>query len=186
MMTLALLRDLVSLDSKIKSRSWPSLTQGRELKGKIFAIIGMGAIGTKLAERLLPFEVSVIYYDIERKPVEVEQKLGVSFYPLEDCLRMADIVSLHLPLTEQTRGMFSKKEFELMKNNSIFINTSRAEVLDEKDLIDAIKTKGIRAGIDVFLQEPPNFDSERIQNRRSHLLAPLGRCNRRKPREIHG
>jgi phosphoglycerate dehydrogenase-like enzyme len=160
MMTLALLRDLVSLDSKIKNKSWPPLSQGRELKGKVFAIIGMGAIGTRLAERLLPFEVSIIYYDIERKPEEVEQRLGISFFPLEECLRMADIVSLHLPLSEKTRGMFSKREFGLMKNGSIFINTSRAEIVDEKDLIDAIKIRGIRAGIDVFPQEPPNFDSE--------------------------
>jgi phosphoglycerate dehydrogenase-like enzyme len=160
MMTLALLRDLIPLDSKIKTRSWPPLTQERELKGKVFAIIGMGAIGIRLAERLLPFEVSVIYYDIERRGEEIEQRLGVTFLPLEECLKTADIVSLHLPLSQETKRMFSKKEFALMKNNSIFINTSRAEIVYESALIDAIKSKSIRAGIDVYPQEPPNFDSE--------------------------
>lgn len=160
MMALALLRDLVDVDLKIKNKSWPPLTQGRELKGKVFAIIGMGAIGTRLAERLLPFEVSLVYYDIERKPEDTEQRLGISFLSLDECLKSADIVSLHLPLTEETKGMISKKEFALMKDGSIFINTSRAEIVDENDLIEAIKTKGIKAGIDVFPTEPPNFDSE--------------------------
>ncbi|MDH2902123.1 MAG: 2-hydroxyacid dehydrogenase [archaeon] len=163
MMTLALLRDLIPLDSKIKNKNWPSLTQGRELKGKVFAIIGMGAIGTRLAERLLPFEVSIVYCDIERKPEEIEQRLGVSFLPLDECLKTADIISLHLPLTDETKGIFSKREFDLLKNGAIFINTSRAEIVDENALIETIKTKGIRAGIDVFPQEPPNFDSELFQ-----------------------
>lgn len=160
MMVLALLRDLIDLDSQIKKGNWPSLTQGRELKGKVFAIIGMGAIGIRLAERLLAFEVSLVYYDIERRPAEVEQKLGASYYPLEECLKMADIVSLHLPLTDKTKNMFQKKEFALMKKDSIFINTSRAEIVDEEALRDAIKTKGIKAGIDVYPKEPPDFSSE--------------------------
>jgi phosphoglycerate dehydrogenase-like enzyme len=160
MMTLALLRGLVPLDAKIKDKSWPSLTQGRELKDKVFAIIGMGAIGTKLAERLLPFEVSMIYYDVVRRPQDIEQRLGITFYPLDDCLRLADIVSVHLPLTDQTRGLFSGEKLSLMKQGCIFINTSRAEIVDEAALARAVKSGTLVAGIDVFAQEPPDFGSE--------------------------
>jgi phosphoglycerate dehydrogenase-like enzyme len=160
MMALALLRGLVPLDAEIKAKSWPNLTQGRELKDKIFAIIGMGAIGTKLAERLLPFEVSMVYYDVVRRPQDFEQRLGITFYPLDDCLRMADIVSVHLPLTDETKGMFSEEKLSLMKEGCIFINTSRAEIVDEGALVRAVKSGTITAGIDVFPQEPPDFHSE--------------------------
>jgi len=170
MMAFALLRDLVPLDSNIKSRRWPSLTTGRELKGKVFAIIGLGMIGAKLAERLLPFEASLVYYDIERKPEELEQRLGITFLSLEVCLKSADIISLHLPLTEKTRGMFSKREFDLMKRGTIFINTSRAEVVDEKALVEAVNTKELKVGIDVFQKEPPDFDSELFQLDKNKVL----------------
>ena len=160
MMVLALLRGLVPLNAEIKAKRWPNLTQGRELKDKVFAIIGMGAIGTKLAERLLPFEVSTIYYDVVRQPQDSEQKLGVTYYPLDDCLKLADIISVHLPLTEETKGMFSTEKLTLMKQGCIFINTSRAEVVDEAAFVQAVKSGAIAAGIDVFAQEPPDFGSE--------------------------
>lgn len=160
MMALALLRDLVPLDAEIKGKGWPSLTRGRELKGKVFAVVGMGAIGSKLAERLLPFEVSVVYYDAVRRPQDFEQRLGLSFYPLDECLKLADIVSVHLPLTDETRGMFSAEKLSLMKEGAIFINTSRAEIVDEAALIGALKEGRMTAGVDVFPREPPDFGSE--------------------------
>jgi phosphoglycerate dehydrogenase-like enzyme len=160
MMSLALLRDLVPLDRQIKEGSWPELTRARELKDKVFAIVGMGAIGSKLAERLLPFEVSMVYYDAVRRDPEFEQRLGLTFYPLDDCLKVADLVSIHLPLTEETKGMFSKEKLALMKEGSILINTSRAEIVDEAALVEAVRSGRTTAGIDVFPKEPPDFSSE--------------------------
>lgn len=160
MMALALLRNLIPLDRQIKEGTWPELTQGRELKEKVFAIIGMGAIGSKLAERLLPFEVSMVYYDVVRREPEFERRLGLTFYPLDDCLKAADVVSIHLPLTGETRGMLSKEKLALMKESSVLINTSRAEIVDEGALVEAVKSGRIVSGIDVFPKEPPDFGSE--------------------------
>ncbi len=159
-MVLAFMKDLIYLNNELKSGNWPMLTRSRDLKDKIFGIIGMGRIGIKLAERLQAFEVGIIYYDINRLPREEEERLGVTYMDFDDVLKNSDIISIHLPLNEKTRNMFSEREFSLMKDGAIFINTARGEIVDEKALINAIKKKGIRAGIDVFSKEPPDFDSE--------------------------
>ncbi len=79
---------------------------------------------------------------------------------LDDVIRSSDILSIHLPLTEGTLNLFDDKHFSMMKDNAIFINTSRGEIMDENALVKAIKTKNIFAGIDVYSKEPPDFSSE--------------------------
>ena len=159
-MTLSLLKDLRFLDSELRSGNWPMITGSRELKGKTFGIVGMGAIGIRLAERLLPFEVGMVYHDVRRLPEEREQNLGLTYLPLERLLGVSDVISIHVPLTKDTEKMFSSSAFRKMKDGSILINTSRGEVVDEQALIEAVKEKGIRAGLDVFPTEPPDFSSE--------------------------
>ena len=159
-MTLSLLKDMRFLDSELRSGNWPMITGSRELKGKTFGIVGMGAIGIRLAERLLPFEVGMVYHDVRRLPEEREQNLGLTYLPLERLLGVSDVISIHVPLTKDTEKMFSSSAFREMKDGSILINTSRGEVVDEQALIDAVKGKGIRAGLDVFPTEPPDFSSE--------------------------
>ena len=159
-MTLSLLKDMRFLDSELRSGNWPMITGSRELKGKTFGIVGMGAIGIRLAERLLPFEVGMVYHDVRRLPEEREQNLGLTYLPLERLLEVSDVISIHVPLTKDTEKMFSSSAFRKMKDGSILINTSRGEVVDEQALIDAVKGKGIRAGLDVFPTEPPDFSSE--------------------------
>jgi D-3-phosphoglycerate dehydrogenase len=131
-----------------------------DLMGKTFGIIGMGAIGRKLAERLLYFGANTVYYDPVRLPEEDEEILGLKFYSMNELLAKSDIISLHVPLTPETKNFIAEKQFNTMKDGSILINTSRGEVVDEAAMIKAIKTKGIRAGIDVYSQEPPDFSSE--------------------------
>lgn len=160
MFALALLRNLIQLNSEIKAKRWPILTGARELKGKVFGIIGMGAIGIKLVERLIPFEVGILYHDVRRLPSEKEEFYGIRYVSLDDLLRLSDIISIHVPLTNETRHMISEKQLSLMKDGAILINTARAEVIDEKALIKAIKEKGIKVGIDVYEGEPPDFNSE--------------------------
>lgn len=157
---LSFLKDLKFLDNVLRSKNWPLISGSRDLMGKVVGIVGMGKIGIKLVERLTPFEVGIIYYDVNRLPDEVEERLGIKYMELEDLLKNADIISLHLPLTEKTNHMFSDHEFSLMKEGAIFINTSRGEIVDEQALIKAIKTKGIKAGLDVYSKEPPDFESE--------------------------
>ena len=159
-MTLSLLKDMRFLDSELRRGNWPMITGSRELKGKTFGIVGMGAIGIRLAERLLPFEVGMVYHDVRRLPEEREQNLGLTYLPLERLLEVSDVISIHVPLTKDTEKMFSSSAFRKMKDGSILINTSRGEVVDEQALIEAVKGKGIRAGLDVFPTEPPDFSSE--------------------------
>lgn len=160
MFALVLLRNFVQLNSQIRAGQWPVLTGARELKGKVFGIIGMGAIGTKLVERLIPFEVGILYNDVRRLPQDREEFYGVKYVELDDLMRLSDIVSIHVPLTDKTRHMITERQLNLMKDGAILINTSRAEVIDEKALIKAVKEKGIRVGIDVYEKEPPDFKSE--------------------------
>jgi phosphoglycerate dehydrogenase-like enzyme len=159
-MVLSLLKDMRFLDNELRNGNWPMITGSRELKGKTFGIVGMGAIGIRLAERLLPFEVAIVYHDVRRLPEEREQNLGLTFLPFERLLEVSDIISIHVPLTRETDNMFSSSEFGKMKDGAILINTSRGEVVDEQALIGAVKGKGIRAGLDVFPAEPPDFSSE--------------------------
>lgn len=159
-MTLSLLKDMRFLDSELRSGNWPMITGSRELKGKTFGIVGMGAIGIRLAERLLPFEVGMVYNDVRRLPDDREQNLGLTYLPIDKLLEVSDVISIHVPLTADTEKMFSSAAFGKMKDGAILINTSRGEVVDEPALIDAVKKKGIRAGLDVFATEPPDFSSE--------------------------
>ncbi|HEU12959.1 MAG: 2-hydroxyacid dehydrogenase [Thermoplasmata archaeon] len=160
-MVLAFLKDLINLNEELKvHHRWPKLTGSRDLEGKIFGIVGMGMIGIQLAKRLLPFNVGIVYYDIRRLPPEEEEKYGLTYMDLPDLLRNSDIISIHLPLTEKTRKMFGEREFSLMKDGAIFINTARGEIVDERALIDAMKKKNIKVGIDVYEKEPPDFNSE--------------------------
>lgn len=159
-MALYFLKDFRYLDTEIRNGNWPLLTASRDLKGKIFGIVGMGAIGRRLAERLVVMGAGVIYYDSRRLTGREEEDLGVTFVDLDELISQSDIISLHVPLTDETRKMIGKKQFESMKVGCIFINTARAEVVNTPDLIWALKQGRIKAGIDVFDREPPEFSSE--------------------------
>ncbi len=157
---LAFLKNLIFFDRTLREGNWPILTNSRELSGKVFGIVGMGAIGKRLAERLLYFGVKTVYYDPVRLPEAEEEMLGARPLDLNTLLKESDIVSIHMPLTDKTRNMFGQDTFSMMKDGAIFINTSRGEIVDEAALIDAIKRKGIQAGLDVYPHEPPDFTSE--------------------------
>lgn len=158
-MALSILKDMRFLDNELRSGNWPMLTGSRELKGKTFGIVGMGAIGIKLAERLIPFEVALVYHDVRRLPEDRERELGLTYVPFKKLVEVSDVISIHVPLTDSTEKMFSSFAFDSMKDGAILINTSRGEVVDEDALISAVKKKGIRAGLDVFSKEPPDLGS---------------------------
>ncbi len=159
-MALAQLKNLMYFHGEIVKGNWPFLTNSMELMGKTFGIIGMGAIGRKLAERLLFFGTNTIYYDPVKITEEEEEVLGVSYADMNTLLRKADIVSLHVPLNSHTDKFMSEKQFSLMKDGAIFINTARGEVVDQEALIKAIRKKGVKACIDVYADEPPDPKSE--------------------------
>ncbi len=133
------------------------------LFGKNLGIIGVGAIGKEVAKRAIAFGMNVYGKDISR----IEGEMIKDFSEMDQLLPMCDIVSIHLPLTPQTRGLFNKEMFSYMKPNAILINTSRAEIIDEDALLDAIKEKNIRVALDVFQGEPEDKSgsvSSKLQN----------------------
>ncbi len=158
---LVFLKDMVFLNAELKERkSWPILTGSRDLEGKSVGILGMGMIGVQLAKRLLPFGPSLLYYDVRRLSTDEEEMLGLNYVTFDELLANSDVISVHMPLTKDTMGLFDERTFSKMKEGAIFINTSRGEIVDENALINAVKKKGIKAGIDVYTKEPPDFDSE--------------------------
>ncbi len=159
-MALAQLKNLMHFHNEIVGGNWPFLTNSRELMGKTFGVIGMGAIGKKLAERLLFFGTETLYYDSVRLSTEQEEELGATFTELDDLLSRSDLISLHLPLSSETRGMIDAKALARMREGAIFINTSRGGIVDENALIDAVRRRGLKACIDVYEHEPPDPDSE--------------------------
>ncbi|HYB79687.1 MAG TPA: NAD(P)-dependent oxidoreductase [Thermoplasmata archaeon] len=163
LLTLALLRDLRGLDADMRRGDWPMLTGANDLAGKVFGIVGMGRIGRELAARLVPFETSTVYTDVVPLPPEEERRLGLTRVEFPELLAQADIISLHLPLTERTRGIVGAEEFARMKDQAVFINTARAELVDPTALRRAVTEGKVRAGLDVFPTEPPDFSDPIFQ-----------------------
>jgi phosphoglycerate dehydrogenase-like enzyme len=127
-----------------------------ELKGRTLGIIGLGTIGKKTARLAQAFGMSVQYYDIVRLTEERADDLGVRFALFDEVLRTSDIVSLHVPLTRDTRHIIGAAQFRLMKPSAYLVNTCRGPVVDEPAMIEALTSGTIAgAGLDVFDQEPP-------------------------------
>lgn len=156
---LGVARRLVEGDERTRSgefRFWaPLLFLGRDVSGKTLGIVGMGQIGKAVVRRAKGFGMRVMYHSRKRLDPQEEGRLGVEHVSLDDLLRRSDFVSLHVPLTEQTRHLISTRELTLMKPTAYLINTSRGPVVDESPLFEALKEKRIQgAGLDVYEHEP--------------------------------
>jgi len=128
---------------------------GTSLEGKILGIVGMGRIGMATARLAQAFGMQVIYQKRTPYPPEVEKTLNIKYAPLEELLKKADVVSLHCPLTPETRHLLGEKEFKLMKPTAVVINTARGPVIHEKALLEALEKGEIKgAALDVFEFEP--------------------------------
>jgi phosphoglycerate dehydrogenase-like enzyme len=127
-----------------------------ELKGRTLGIVGFGTIGKKTARLAKAFGMDVQYYDTVRLTEDQTDSLGVRFSLFEEVLRTSDIVSLHVPLTRETKHMIGAAQLKLMKPTAYLVNTCRGPVVDEAALIEALTAGTIAgAGLDVFDQEPP-------------------------------
>ncbi len=139
-----------------KYEGWaPELLLGSDLKGKTLGILGAGRIGTGVAQRMSQgFGMNVIYYDINAN--EHIEKFGATFKAsVDDVLKEADVVSVHVPLLESTTHLINAERLAMMKPSAYLINTSRGPVVDEAALVAALKNQTIRgAGLDVFEAEP--------------------------------
>ena len=161
MVALALMRGLIPAHNQLAQGQW-SLPQwiahARDIQGKMLGIVGMGRIGREVATRMLPFGVTTFYYDIQPLPPEQEEALGVTYLELDALLPECDILTLHMPLTPETRGLFGRERLLAMKRGAFLINTARAELVDEAALVEALQGHLGGAAIDVFAQEPPPPD----------------------------
>jgi D-3-phosphoglycerate dehydrogenase len=154
---IALLRKIKQADEAVRrgewSRKYTDLV-GVDLKGKNVGILGLGRIGLAVAKRLKPFNVKLYYYDKIRK-YDVEEDLGIRYLDFRELLSTSDIILIHLPLTEETYHIISRKEFELMKNGVYIVNMGRGALIDEAELIKQIEAgKVAGAALDVFEREP--------------------------------
>ena len=149
---LAVRRRIAAGDRFVRSGRWGTgwanePFQGDELGGATLGIVGLGRIGEAVAQRARAFELDVVY--TRRSP-----DAAPGFRLLEDLLREADVVSLHVPLTEATRGFIDARRLALMRDGACLVNTSRGQVVDEPALVAELVSGRLRAGLDVFASEP--------------------------------
>ena len=138
-----------------KFKGWaPMLLLGKDIWGATIGIIGAGRIGQAVAQRAKGFHMKILYYSRRRK-IDFERETGAKFVSLEKLLKEADFVTIHTPLTKETYHLLGEREFKMMKEGAILINTSRGEVVDENAMLKALKSgKLFAAGLDVFHGEP--------------------------------
>lgn len=153
-LTIGLLRHIVILDDVVRQEGTRQGYGQLDLKGKTLGILGTGEIGSAVAKLGLAFGCQVIAYSRSEKQELVDQ--GVKYMPLEEVLKNSDIVSIHMPLTDKTKGMINKDRLELMKPTSLLINTGIGPIVDNDALAKALKEGTIAgAGIDRVDMEPP-------------------------------
>jgi phosphoglycerate dehydrogenase-like enzyme len=170
---LFLMKNLYRAHTSTKAGAWEQMgIKPSELMGKVWGIIGFGRIGRAVAERLKPFHLGrILYFDTRRAEPAEEQEFWVEYMDFQDILPLADIISLHAPLMDETRGMFGEKAFNAIKQGSYLINVARAELVDEQALAKAIRQgKLAGAGIDVFQEEPVAADNPLLGVESDRLL----------------
>ena len=167
MLIFSVLRRLPVVDRSLRSGTWKKNDVGIEscsLNNKVVGLIGMGNIGRHVSTMLIPFGVKCLYYDPYRLDINEERKYNIDYCDFENILKHSDILSLHCPLTVQTREIIGKVELALMKPGSFIINTGRGPLINEVALIESLRSGHIRgAGLDVFYQEPPASDNQLLQ-----------------------
>ena len=159
-LALALLRNVPGHDVATRDGGWVR-TPGRELSGLTWGLLGCGATGLATAKLLEGFSCSVIGYDPYAKNLS-----GIELTTFEDVLQRSDVVSIHMPSTAETNGSINATSLALMKPDAIIVNVGRGEVINEADLMVALKAKTIAgAALDVRTQEPPvKGEMEQISN----------------------
>ena len=164
LLILACLRRLTLINANSKNGVWNSKEQAidtYELYRKTVGIIGLGSIGGKVASILKSFSVKTLYYSDVKLSCEMEKELGVEFVDLDQIFQQSDIITLHCPLTPNTKCMINDKTLSQMKNGVIIVNTGRGGLIDEDALYKAIQTGKVDfAGLDVHAEEPFGPDDQ--------------------------
>ena len=152
---LALSRKIAIADASVKAGKWEkSKFMGMELRNKTLGVIGMGRIGSQVVKRSKAFEMDVIVYD-PYITEDAAKELGVEITTLDDLIQKADVMTIHVPLTPETKGLISKEQLAKMKDHAIILNCARGGIINEADLYEALKERpDMKAGLDVYEDEP--------------------------------
>ncbi len=165
---MAIARRIVEADKYIRQGKWkvgwhPLYFLGTDLYGATLGIVGLGRIGSAVARRAKGFNMKILYYDVFRRE-DLEKELGIKYVDLETLLKESDFVTLHVPLTPNTKDLIGEKELKLMNPTAYLVNTSRGKVIDEKALVKALKEGWIAgAALDVFYEEPTPPDNPLLE-----------------------
>ena len=161
---MAAARRVVEADMYTRQGNWktwgPMTLLGQDIHHATIGIIGLGRIGTEVARRARGFDMNILYFSRTRKSPEEEARLGLEYVDkMADLLSRSDFISLHVPLTPETKGLIGAKEFALMKPTAVFVNASRGTIVDQRALYEALDNGTIfSAGIDVTAVEPIPLD----------------------------
>ena len=187
---LSQMRGIVESDGHVRE-SWAGRTRrlplGHDTEGKTLGIVGMGRIGVEVAKRAQGFDVDVVYHDVYRRE-DLEESMGIKYVEFDELLKDSDIVTIHVPLIPSTRHLIGAREFELMKEDAIIVNTSRGPVIDQAALVEALKKGQIGgAALDVFEEEPLPAGDELAKLGNTVLSSHIGSATvetRRKMAEV--
>ena len=160
----AVLRRIPEVDRRMRQEQWPAVA-GQLFEGKTLGVVGLGRIGTQVARIARLFRARVLATG-RTLTEERAREAGAEAVSLEKLLRESDIVTIHVPLNQQTRGLIGEKEFALMKRGAVLINTARGPIVSQTALLDALQSGRLGgAGLDVYDEEPLPMDH------------PLRRCD---------
>lgn len=160
---LDVLRGVSLADRSIRAGQW-TRPMGSLLRGKVIGIIGLGRVGKRLVQLLEPFETTVLAYDVQRD-LEFAHRFRVRYCPLDEALSAADIVSLHLPFTEESRHLLNRSRLECLKPGAVVVNCDRGGLVDEEALHDLIASgKLAGAYLDTFEREPYSGPLSNLDN----------------------
>jgi len=168
-LTIALLiilqRRILFADRQIKEGHYASVREAlfreglKELGDTRLGLVGMGAIGKKVAQVAELLGARVSYFDIQQPAENAKKKMRISYKDFDDLLRSSDAISLHIPLNDQTRNIIGKREFQLMPRGTLLINTARGEIVDQQALAESLESNHLGgAAIDTISPEPPPIE----------------------------
>lgn len=170
-LTIDVFRKMSFGNDSVRQGEAVELYQGNEIKDKTVGIIGTGSIGLEVARLFKAFGANLIGYNRSEK--EEAKELGLEYVGLDELLAQSDIVSVHLPMNEETENTLSRDKLELMKESAVLINAARGPIIDNDALADLLNEEKIAgAGIDVFDMEPPIPSDYPLLNAKNAVLTP--------------
>ena len=170
---LAVMRRIPQSDQAMRQGDWP-LVLGYVLRGKTLGILGLGKVGTEVAEIGRAFGMKIIAWGPTLTPERASRSQAI-YLPLDDLLKQADVVSVHLALSDQSKNLLNEARLRLMKKSAYLINTARGAIVDEKALVKILQEHAIAgAALDVFVEEPLGGESSAIATRQRGSHPALG------------